>query len=155
MPRAVYAGLAGLLVLGLGSLYLAKTSWDSVDRYQPLHAVHADLADGEPLAQRVVLIVLDGIRLDVSRHMEFLASLASKGSSGISRAGLPSLSNPGRATLATGAWPEISGVTSNTPISPPTVDSVFSLAAKAGIPRAAAGSRFGVRPLEPTCGAIF
>lgn len=142
MPRAVYAGLAGLLVLGIGSLYLAKTSWDSVDLYRPRHAVHADLAGGEPLAQRVVLIVLDGIRLDVSRHMEFLASLASKGSSGISRAGLPSLSNPGRATLVTGAWPEISGVTSNTPISPPPVDSVFSLAAKAGIPRAAAGSRF-------------
>ena len=56
------------------------------------------------------------------------------------RVALPSLSNPNRAVLATGAWPEINGVTNNGNYRPPPVDSVFSLADAAGLSAAVAGS---------------
>ncbi len=56
------------------------------------------------------------------------------------RVALPSLSNPNRAVLATGAWPEINGVTNNGSYRPPPVDSVFSLADAAGLSAAVAGS---------------
>jgi hypothetical protein len=74
--------------------------------------------------------------------MPFLQALAGRGSSGVLRVGQPSLSNPGRAVLVTGAWPETNGVTNNGLYSPPQVDSVFSLARAAGMPRAATGSSF-------------
>jgi len=100
------------------------------------------LPAGEPIAERAVLIVLDGIRLDVSRDMRELQALASRGSSGTSRSVLPSLSNPNRAVFVTGAWPEVNGITNNGRFRPPPIDSLFSLAADANLPRAAAGSTF-------------
>ncbi len=129
-----------LFALATSALVLAVASWTSVTRYESRYAFRADLPPGEPLADRVVLVVLDGIRLDASRRMPQLQSLAERGSSGSMQAALPSLSNPNRAVLVTGAWPEVTGVTNNALHRPPPIDSVFSLAKAAGIPVAAAGS---------------
>ena len=129
-----------LFALATSALVLAVASWTSVTRYESRYAFRADLPPGEPLADRVVLVVLDGIRLDASRRMPQLQSLAERGSSGSMQAALPSLSNPNRAVLVTGAWPEVNGVTNNALHRPPPIDSVFSLAKAAGIPVAAAGS---------------
>ena len=112
----------------------------SVTGYESPYVFHADLPGGDPLAERVVMVVLDGIRLDVSRQMPALRELAQRGSSGTMRVALPSLSNPNRAVLVTGAWPEVNGVTNNGHYRAPAVDSVFSLAKKAGLTRAVAGS---------------
>ena len=119
---------------------LAVASWTSVTRYESRYAFRADLLPGDPLADRVVLVVLDGIRLDVSRQMPELQALAGRGSAGSMQAALPSLSNPNRIVLVTGAWPEVNGVTSNALYRPPPIDSIFSLAKAAGMPTAAAGS---------------
>lgn len=129
-----------LLALGTAALALAAASWTSVTRYESRYAFRADLPPGDPLADRVVLVVLDGIRLDVSRQMPELQALGERGSSGLMQAALPSLSNPNRTVLVTGAWPEVNGVTNNALHLPPPIDSVFSLATAAGIPAAAAGS---------------
>ena len=131
-----------LLAIAVGALTFAYGTWTSVTTYESPYNVRGGLSGGEPIAERAVLIVLDGIRLDVSRDMRELRALAGRGSSGTSRSVLPSLSNPNRAVFVTGAWPEVNGVTNNGRFRPPPVDSLFSLGADANLPRAAAGSTF-------------
>lgn len=131
-----------LLAVTVGALTFAYGTWTSVTTYESPYDVRGGLPGGEPIAERAVLIVLDGIRLDVSRDMRELQALAGRGSSGTSRSVLPSLSNPNRAVFVTGAWPEVNGVTNNGRFRPPPIDSLFSLAADADLPRAAAGSTF-------------
>ena len=99
-----------------------------------------------------MLVVLDGIRLDVSRQMTELQALAERGSSGSSQSALPSLSNPNRAVLVTGAWPAVNGVTNNRRYHPPPVDSLFTLADAMGMPRAAAGASFWGRAFGESLG---
>jgi hypothetical protein len=77
--------------------------------------------------------------------MPHLESLRSRGSSGVAIAELPSLSNPARATLATGAMAEVHGVTNNGRYSPPPIDSIFSLAKKRNLPVTIYGSYFWQR----------
>ena len=129
-----------LLALASAAVVLAITSWTSVTRYESRYAFRADLPPGQPLAARVVLVLLDGIRLDVSRQMPELQKLAGHGSAGSMQSVLPSLSSPNRTVLVTGAWPEVNGVTNNTVYRSPAVDSVFSLAGAAAMPAAASGS---------------
>src|SRR5690606_10006081 len=87
----------------------------------------------------------DGVRVDAASGMPHLQALAANGSSGTAVAELPSLSNPGRAVLSTGAMPEVHGVTNNGRYSPVPVDSIFSLAKKQGIPVTVYGSYFWKR----------
>ena len=134
-----------MLSLGIGGLLFARTIWKSVTDYQTAYPFHADLPGGRPLTDRLVLVVLDGIRVDAVAEMDFLSALSRRGSSGIVRTGQPSLSNPSRAVIATGAWAEVNGVTNNSGYSAPEADSIFSLAERAGVPQAAAGSRFWSR----------
>ena len=135
-----------LLVTAASALALAYAAWTSITSYQtPYSNAHGGLPAGEPIVERAVLIVLDGIRLDVSNEMRELQTLAGRGSAGTTRSARPSLSNPNRAVFVTGAWPEVNGVTNNGLFRPPPVDSLFSLAAEAGLPRAVAGSPFWAR----------
>lgn len=135
-----------LLVFAASALLLTYAAWTSITGYQsPYGNVRGGLPGGEPLVERAVLIVLDGIRLDVSNEMRELQALAERGSAGTTRSARPSLSNPNRAVFVTGAWPEVNGVTNNGHFRPPPVDSLFSLAVEAGLPRAAAGSPFWSR----------
>lgn len=145
-----------LLGLGLGGLLMAMFVWKSVTDYRPKYNIQVELPPGEPLTERVLLLVLDGIRSDVVEEMAFLTELAERGSSGVVRTVLPSLSNPARAAMATGAWPEVNGVTNNGKYSPPPVDSIFSLAERMQVPRAVAGSRFWRRAFGDYLeGAVF
>ena len=140
--RANLAAACYLLLLGFGGAVLAQVAWNSVTRYQSEYAIHAELPGGPPLTSRLVLVVLDGVRVDAAAGMPNLQALAGKGSSGLAAAELPTLSNPGRATLSTGASPEVHGVTNNARFSPPPVDSIFSLAKKQELPVTVYGSYF-------------
>ncbi len=131
-----------LLTLGVGGVFTAGAIWNSVTDYRPPPPHHPDLEPGPALTNRLVLVVLDGIRADVVQEMEFLKQAAEHGASWTLETVQPSLSNPARAVLSTGTWPELSGVTNNGKYSPPPVDSIFSLARRAGIPTVAAGSSF-------------
>jgi hypothetical protein len=137
--------LALLFAAAAASGYLAERSWHSVTSYQTPYAFRERLPAGEPLTQRAVLVVIDGIRLDVSKDMENLQSLARRGSSSVVEAAVPSLSNPNRAVMVTGAWPEVNGVTNNATYQPPPIDSVLSLAREAELQAAVAGSVFWKR----------
>ena len=120
-------------------------AWKSVTQYQSDYAIGAELTSGQALTSRLVLVVLDGIRVDAAANMPQLQALAERGSSGTATTELPSLSNPGRATLSTGAGPEVHGVTNNSRFSPPPVDSVFSIAQEQNVPVAVYGSYFWKR----------
>jgi hypothetical protein len=143
--RANIAAACYLLLLGVGGAFLAQTAWNSVTHYESEYAIEAELPSGPALTPRLVLVVLDGVRVDAAAGMPNLQALASTGSSGVAMAELPSLSNPGRATLSTGAMPEVHGVTNNSRYGPPPIDSIFSLAKKQGLPVTVYGSNFWQR----------
>lgn len=142
---AILGRVFSLLALAVTGVVVALAAWNSVTTYRTPHGFHGDLEGGPPLAGRVVLVVLDGIRLDALESMPFLQQLANSSASGVVRTGAPSLSNPARAVMVTGAWQEIHGVTNNSRFEPPPVDSLFSLAQHAGVPVAVAGSHFWER----------
>jgi len=143
--RANLAAACYLLLLGVGGALLAQLAWNSVTRYESDYAIQADLPPGPAVTPRLVLVVLDGVRVDAAAGMPHLQALASRGSSGVAITELPSLSNPGRATLSTGAMPEVHGVTNNGRYSPPPIDSIFSLAKKWNLPVTIYGSYFWQR----------
>ncbi|MCX8173084.1 MAG: alkaline phosphatase family protein [Thermoplasmata archaeon] len=64
---------------------------------------------GNPVTQKVVLVVVDGLRYDVSCKMNFVNSLREEGSDFVSWTVIPSLSYAGWSALLTGAKPEITG----------------------------------------------
>ena len=143
MPRRLLlVYLVYFAMIGAGALILATRAWNSVTHYESSYFFREKLPGGTPISERVVLIVLDGIRADAAQEMPRLQELAARGASGIAVAAEPSLSAPGRAVLATGAWPEVNGVTNNSRYETPRLDSIFSLAQTAGVPRAVAGSYF-------------
>lgn len=141
-PATTLVASCYLLLLGVGGALLAERAWDSVTSYQSEYAVEAETPAGEALTERLVFVVLDGVRVDAAAGMPHLQALAGRGASGIAMTELPSLSNPGRATLSTGAPPEVHGVTNNTRFSPPPVDSIFSKAKQQSIPVTVYGSYF-------------
>jgi hypothetical protein len=149
MPRRLLlVYLVYFAMIGAGALTLATRAWNSVTHYESHYFFREKLPAGPPLSERVVLLVLDGIRADVAREMPRLQELAARGASGIAVAAEPSLSAPGRAVLATGTWPEVNGVTNNLRYETPRIDSIFSLAQTAGLPRAVAGSYFWERAFQ-------
>ncbi len=139
---AIAARVLLLALLAVAGVATALRAWSSVTRYHTPYEFHAELPAGPPLTERVLLIVLDGIRVDAAENMPALQELAHRGSSGIVHTGVPSLSNPSRAVMVTGAWQQVNGVTTNAHFQPPPVDSLFSLARKTALPVAVAGSFF-------------
>src|SRR5262245_32748263 len=110
---------AALSALAMG---LAVASLRSVLRFIPsLNVMKPALADCAPvvappadrLARRVVLVVVDGLRLDTSYGRPFLDGLRTRGVDAQARVGFPTLSRPNYVTLLTGVEPRWSGVRSN------------------------------------------
>ena len=94
---------------------------------------------GAPLARKVVFVVVDALRLDTSLKpdvMPNLNRLRQIGASASMHSQPPSFSQPGYATLLTGAWPDIN----DSPVInvdfedlyPFTQDDIFSSAHRAG-----------------------
>jgi hypothetical protein len=128
---------------------------DSLYAYRsPLHA--APPLPGQPVrphqpddlepTRRVVLVLIDALRLDTSldpQVMPVLNGLRARGASATMHSRPPSFSEPGYTTILTGAWPDIND-------SPPinldyeeiptfTQDDIFSAAHRAGLRTALAG----------------
>jgi hypothetical protein len=67
---------------------------------------------GEPATERVILVLVDGLRLDTSFKadvMPTLNDLRQKGAYAVMHSQPTSFSMPGYTTLLTGAWPEMNG----------------------------------------------
>jgi len=117
--RIGWVGLAVSIIAALGIAYgaytLAGISWDAVAEYRsPYPDVELPVtADAPSRSDRVVLIIIDGLRLDASREMQTLESLREHGRDYVLTAPQPSLSYPNWTTILSGAPPEVSGVVTN------------------------------------------
>ncbi len=134
------AGIGLWVAIGIAAGYVGRAAWASVVRYETPYRFADDAQAGEGLARRVILVLVDGLRLDRSRQMPSLNRLRAKGADLACTSGVPSYSRPGRATLATGAPPEIHGATTNRHQGGIAIDNLFRGASRAGSTVAIAGS---------------
>jgi hypothetical protein len=88
----------------------------------------------------VVLVLIDGFRLDRSRGLRHLDELRKRGADFDCLAGIPSYSRAARASLVTGAWPEVHGVTTNRHQGRLDLDNLFRAARRVSKSCAVAGS---------------
>jgi hypothetical protein len=119
---AAIVGLLACLGIAYGAYSLANYSWNQVVDYRGPYA-KATLPIGDKAAPTtsttsargplVVYVIIDGLRVDVSRKMPTLNALRSRGWDGVMRTSQPSLSFPNWTTLLSGAPQRISGVTTN------------------------------------------
>jgi len=120
---------AGLIALGLLGRVLAARAWTTFTTYQTPFAFKNPHAVAPPrLVDRVVIVVVDGLAYHASRSMPFLNELRRQGADVDCRAGLPSLSLPGRAVMMSGAWQEIHGQVTNFNPRPLSVETLFQTA---------------------------
>jgi hypothetical protein len=151
-------GLVGLLAVAAVSNYWTNAIISSLIEYRsPLQ--HSPPAPGTPLGEsitrRVVIVLIDGLRWDISTDtslMPFLNKLRDQGASAVMHSHPPSFSQPGYATLLTGAWPDLNdGPSVNldySQIPVLTQDDLFSAAHRAGL-RTAISSYFWFEKLLP------
>ncbi len=161
---AAILGALGLAAAALGvySTAQATTFLPALDvRDPPLAA--ADTSPSAPsrrLTERVVLIIVDGLRVDASRTMRSLARLRAAGIDAEAASHYPSLSRPNYVSILAGVPPQWSGVRSNEYDQPVPLDSAPRRAKAAGlgvsfISQVASGPRvmFGVHvdhaPIAP------
>lgn len=131
-----------LMVAGYEAQTFAKIGWDSVVEYPSPYLASLPRGNaGPPLAGRVVLVLVDGLRVDASQKMSNLNDLRRQGADLAVRVGQPSLSYPSWTVIATGAWQEVSGVTTNWFKGPVKIDNIFRAAKDAGIPSVVVGAR--------------
>jgi hypothetical protein len=102
-----------LIVIAIGAYFWATGSISSAYAYRSLlkdTPPPAGVPLGDPATNRVVIVLIDGLRYDTSLKtdvMPFLAELRKHGSSALMHSQAPSFSEPGYSTILTGAWPEI------------------------------------------------
>jgi len=102
------------------------------------------------LARRVVWVLVDGLRLDASRHMPTLNRLRSEGDDLAARSEFPTFTLPNVVAQASGLGPAASGVRSNDYGGPVPLDSIFQRAKLAGLTTSyttIAGSGAGIHRL--------
>jgi hypothetical protein len=134
MTRLAGAMLAALLAAGLAGGWVAVRARASFTDYQSPFALAERSRDAAPpLARPVVFVLVDGLRLDASRAMPFLAALRGRGADLACRVGSPSLSMPGRGVLMSGAWSEVHGQLLNFKPRPLAVESLFESARRHGL----------------------
>jgi hypothetical protein len=136
--------VAGCIFLAAGvlSVLWATRLMESMYAYRsPLHsrppAVQEPL--GHAISQRLIIILVDGLREDTSHDTElmpYLQTLREKGAWATMHSRPPSYSQPGYSTLLVGAWPDINdGPVLNLAydkIMPFTQDNLFTAVHRAG-----------------------
>jgi len=143
--RIGWVGLAVSIVasvaIAYGAYTLAGISWDAVAEYpSPYPQVELPMtADAPPRSGRVVLVIVDGLRLDASREMQTLKSLREHGRDYMLTVPQPSLSYPNWTTILSGAPPEVSGVVTNSWTGRVRVETLVDTAERSKVPFAFIG----------------
>ncbi|MEO8701676.1 MAG: alkaline phosphatase family protein [Kofleriaceae bacterium] len=101
---------------------------------------------GPRLARRVILVVIDGLRVDHSHH-PFFDGLRAKGIAATAIAPYPTWSRPGYISILTGVPPNASGIRTNRVPRSLRFDSVMASATRAGLVVASAGDIGMIPPL--------
>lgn len=137
------AALVASLVLAYGAYALAGYSWDQVVSYRSPYTgltgagfsgVRPRLDQPIPgaVSRRVVVVLIDGLREDVSRTMPSIERIRAEGADVSLITPQPSLSYPMWTTIMTGAPPQISGVTTNWFEGPVHVETLLDVMAGSG-----------------------
>ena len=153
-----YVIFALVVIAALGALGAAAMMASIISYHSPLHSNPPAPGDplGLPLSRKVVIVMVDGLRLDTSLRislMPFMNDLRSQGAFAEMHSRPPSFSQPGYATILTGAWPDIND-------SPPinlvfasipafTQDDLFSAAHRSGLTTAISASNWFEKFLHP------
>ena len=137
------------LALSAGSIFLALELMNNLYDYRsPLSGKPPvpGRSFGEPMGERVVYVLIDGLRYDTSLKtdvMPFLNQLRNQGASAKMHSQTPSFSSPGYGSLLTGAWPYLSDAPAFNleyeDFYPLTQDNIFSSAKRHGLRTAASG----------------
>ncbi len=122
------------LVASLMCLIWAQALQSSLEGYTPpVHSAPYPASRSlEPLSERVVLVIVDGLRADTSAEMEFLNALRAQGYHALARTGQPSYSRPAYAVLLTGASQELTGVVLNSHSGRVELDTLLRSAKRSG-----------------------
>lgn len=130
-----------LLLIAGGSAAFALRMWAWVLEFNPgFEFVHPPVPTGGPLTSSVTILLVDGLRLDGSRHMPALNALRLRGADIEATVGTPSFSRPGRASVAVGATQGIHGVTTNRQQRAIPLDNIFRRVGEMGGTCRVAGS---------------
>jgi hypothetical protein len=131
----------GLLVwAGFAAPVLVRESFYSLVYFDgPYQAALPVGHAGEAVAEQVVIVVLDGLRVDASQRMPTLNRMRALGADRVALVGQPSLSKPGWTIIGTGAWPEQSSITSNFTEKAIPLDTLFLAAKRKGLTTALVG----------------
>jgi hypothetical protein len=131
-------------VLTIAALVWAAIVAIGTFTYRPSY--HRPLEQGRPtpmLVSRVVFVIVDGLRYEVSETMPALQRLRQSAAAGRSIVAVPSISQAAWTTLVSGARPEINGAVlfnaEDNAIQPIQVDHLFQLAKQASLTTALAG----------------
>ncbi len=151
MKRTLFLilGIILCLVLAVGVYFWATSMIDSLYAYRsPLkdNAPQPGFALGESSTRRVVIILVDGLRLDTSLDAEIMPTLArlrDMGATADMHSHAPSYSEASYIAILTGAWPEINdGPALNLDygeIFTTTQDEIFTSAKNSGLKTAISG----------------
>ena len=153
-PQNVFAPVvAAVLLVGMGAA-MALRAVDSADSFRPgLNQRQPVLAGSTPalgprparVARRVVLVIIDGLRLRGSYGDPFLDSMRRRGVDAVARSHFPTYSRPNHVAILTGVSPAWSGVRNNAYAWPVALDSLMDRANAADLRSAYAGDlAFGV-----------
>tara|TARA_R110002096_G_scaffold143328_1_gene299098 strand:+ start:59884 stop:61488 length:1605 start_codon:yes stop_codon:yes gene_type:complete len=126
----VVAGAVALLAWGEASRYLSELNIadPAIANYEPV------LSEPTPrISRRVVLVIIDGLRLDDSFGRQTLDRLRRAGVDAVATSHYPSISRPNHATIVTGVPPLVSGIRNNTFRSPVAIDSLMDRVRAAGL----------------------
>ncbi len=144
-PRNLPILIIPLLLLIWGQFVapaLGEASFTNVALFDsPYRAALPLGSGGDAVADNVVVIVIDGLRLDVSQQLPTLNQLRAQGADRALVVGQPSFSLPGWTVIGTGAWQEQSGVTTNYYQDSIAVDTLFEEAKRAGLTTAIVGDK--------------
>jgi hypothetical protein len=127
-----------LVLISLGAQKLARSCWDSLVHFRAPQFTLKPEGQAVQIS-RVVLVVVDGLRLDAFNKMKYVSSLKEKGAYFTLKTGQPSLTFPSSAVIPTGAWQDVTGVTTNWYKGPVKLDSLFTLAKDHGLTTAIVG----------------
>jgi hypothetical protein len=142
-----------LAVAATGAIQAGIAASDFMgDLEQPIPALAAAPPLVEPtgaprLARRVVIVVIDGLRVDVSRRLPYLNELRRGGIDAVAASGYPTWSRPNYVNILTGVPPALSGVRTNHFHGVVTLDSLMDRVRDQPVPmRAGFGSDYSPVP---------
>ena len=126
--------VVGAIVLALVVTGEAREYRARLNLARPLVAATGPVAPPPGrLARRLVVVLIDGLRLDSSRTMASLQALRARGVDLVASSHYPTLSRPNYLSIFAGVPPQLSGARTNDYPGPAPMDTVFSLARAAGL----------------------